>query len=213
MRNWGPVVIGLAVMATMALIGRGYIALDAKVPNWGDALDALVATVSAVTAVITYSALGLARKSANAAESASQAALASSQSLVRIERAYLDWGWDAPEWNGDDGRLAVQIYNHGKTPGIVTRFRVQLMDSLPEQIPDFKTFIAENIECRQTVAAADRSTFITRAIHKDAHTFIMGAAEYIDIFGGDHRATILMVMTWQDDTGSYLGPPEWNEMS
>lgn len=216
--------IGYAI-ALMAVIAIGFhlIALgQAPKTDWGSIGSFIQGIVAIVAAVLTYRALRVAAHSADAAKvSADAAKIAadiahrSAESVMRIERAYIDFDITAKS-DGDGQYLNGRVIsvNLGKTPAIVRHIRIQLIGCDEEPpLPRVDEFLAE-AEPHVTAIGAGTTKQVRRLRIRIGSKFVLlAAADYTDIFGAQRRATCATLneaLPAGVNQIAFIGAEEWN---
>lgn len=209
MRHLGRLVIGLAVIATVSLIARAYMAWSTEAPDWKLGIDSLVGIVAVVTAVITYRALTETRKAADAAMLSAEAAMASSESLKRIERAHMNFTFPTFVEGPHIHRYEIGLINLGKTPGFLRRLNIKVVEGEGQRPADLETFLAAGKLTGRSYAAGQAGPgWQLEALARQPHA-IHAAAEYEDIFGERHRTTFAVQYGARGEVVGPVPGPDW----
>lgn len=235
MKEIRGIVHAIGLMIVIAF-GFRLIALgQAPETKWGDIGNVAQAIVAVVAAVITYRALRVAavsadaaKVSAEAAKVAADAAFDSSESIKRVERAYIDFSYD---WN-QDGKpviLSVRAQNSGKTPGTMRTFKdacVPITDVVPPGtnienmtmellnsivLPGTDEFYSSELQtCALTVTSPGAFTLATYPLQDSTMYIAYGILDYVTIFGAPARSTSAVLIDTGDHSFRNVGGAEWN---
>lgn len=235
MKEIRGIVYAIALMVVVAFSFRLIALGQAPETKWGDIGSVAQAIVAVIAAVITYRALRVAavsadaaKVSAEAAKVAADAAFDSSESIKRVERAYIDFSYD---WN-QDGKpviLSVRAQNSGKTPGTMRTFKeacVPITDVVPAGtniqnmtmelinsilLPGTDEFYNSELQtCAMTVTAPGSFTLSTYSLQESTMHIAYGILEYVTIFGTLARSTSAVLIDTGDHTFRNVGNAEWN---